>query len=92
MARKFTREGVAENAQPSQQTPLPPDGFSDWARVKTFSGNRSRETIRLWEIAGKFPRHFSPTQRTALWPNSELRRWAENPAAYRAAPETQKAA
>lgn len=93
MATKTIRKPAADDAQPSQHTSLPADGFSDWPRVKAFAGNRSRETIRLWEIAGRFPRHISPTQRTALWPNSELHRWAADPAAYRAAaPAEQQAA
>jgi hypothetical protein len=87
-----TGERVRGGAQLPQPASLPIDGFSSFPRVKAFTGGLSRETIRLWEIAGRFPRHISPTQRTALLPNAELHRWASNPAAYRAAPETQDAA
>lgn len=78
--------------QLAQPASIPLDGFSAFPVVKAFTGGLSRETIRLWEIAGRFPRRIYLTQRSVVWKNSELRRWAENPTAYRAAPDTQNAA
>lgn len=92
MAERTTSGQPGTGTTATQSTTLPPDGFSSFPRVKAFTGGLSRETIRLWEIAGRFPRHISPTQRTALWPNSELHRWASNPEAYRAVSADQQAA
>lgn len=61
---------------------LPMDGFSRWEDVAAFV-TLGRESIRLLEAQGRFPRRLKLTPRTAVWSNIELHRWAANPAGYR---------
>ncbi|WP_175829626.1 helix-turn-helix transcriptional regulator [Burkholderia cepacia] len=77
-------------AQPSAQAlttapqALPLDGYSRWQNLKTFVP-LSRESIRLREIAGRFPRRVQlGSQRCIAWPNREIHRWLSDPANYRA--------
>ncbi|MBR8321653.1 AlpA family phage regulatory protein [Burkholderia cenocepacia] len=44
----------------------------------------SRESIRLREIAGRFPRRVQlGSQRCIAWSNREIHRWLSDPANYR---------
>ncbi|MBN3779798.1 AlpA family phage regulatory protein [Burkholderia sp. Ac-20345] len=62
---------------------LPLDGFTRWADLKHLVP-LSRETIRLREIAGRFPKRMQlGSSRSAAWPNREIHRWLADPAGYR---------
>lgn len=61
---------------------LPFDGFSRWRQVARFVPY-SRETARLREIEGRFPRRIRLTQRCSVWPNRELHRFMADPVHYR---------
>ncbi|WP_114814595.1 helix-turn-helix transcriptional regulator [Paraburkholderia kururiensis] len=89
MASGATNTQLDGGAHPAS---IPLDGFSNWKSVQIFTGNRSREWVRLQEKAGRFPRRVRLTQRTTLWPNRELHRWAADPIGYTADAADQQAA
>jgi len=60
---------------------LPADGYSRWAQLKNFVPI-SRETVRVRELAGKFPKRVSLGKRCAAWPNREIHRWMADPENY----------
>ncbi|WP_081938543.1 AlpA family phage regulatory protein [Burkholderia pyrrocinia] len=67
---------------------LPLDGFTRWADLKHLIP-LCRESIRLREMAGRFPKRTKlGSSRSAAWPNRELRRWMADPDGYRAPNET----
>lgn len=74
------------NAGPFNPTPqgLPLDGYSRWADLSRLVP-LSRESIRLRENAGRFPRRVQlGSQRCIAWPNREIHRWLADPSNYRA--------
>jgi len=83
MAISVSSKLFVDPVRSSSLDSLPLDGFSRWddfRRLLPFG----RETLRLREIAGKFPRRVYFSVRCAAWPNRELRRWLADPANYRA--------
>lgn len=68
--------------QAKERPYLPKDGYSRWSELKRFVP-LSRETVRLRELAGRFPRRVLLTERTAAWRNEEIHRWLSDPAGYR---------
>ncbi|MGX7006051.1 helix-turn-helix transcriptional regulator [Caballeronia sp. KNU42] len=62
---------------------LPLDGFSRWRQIARFIPY-SRETARLRELEGRFPRRIRLTQRCSVWSNRELHRFMADPIRYRA--------
>jgi predicted DNA-binding transcriptional regulator AlpA len=62
---------------------LPLDGFSRWRQIARFIPY-SRETARLRELEGHFPRRIRLTQRCSVWSNRELHRFMADPVRYRA--------
>lgn len=71
---------------PRKHDSLPRDGYSRWSELQRFIP-LSRETVRLREMAGKFPRRIHLTERCAAWRNAEIHRWLTDPANYRAIDE-----
>ncbi|HDR8987704.1 AlpA family phage regulatory protein [Burkholderia vietnamiensis] len=62
---------------------LPLDGYSRWADLSRLVP-LSRESIRLRENAGRFPRRVQlGSQRCIAWPNREIHRWLADPSNYR---------
>ncbi|MFP3503266.1 helix-turn-helix transcriptional regulator [Burkholderia sp. SIMBA_062] len=73
------------NAGPLNPAPqgLPLDGYSRWADLSRLVP-LSRESIRLRENAGRFPRRVQlGSQRCIAWPNREIHRWLADPSNYR---------
>ncbi len=77
-----TQQRDAQKAEAPRET-LPLDGFSRWHQIARFLPY-SRETARLREIEGRFPRRIRLTQRCSVWPNRELHRFMDDPVHYRA--------
>ncbi|MFM0130044.1 helix-turn-helix transcriptional regulator [Paraburkholderia sediminicola] len=69
--------------QVKEQAYLPHTGFTRWSDLKRFVP-LSRETVRLRELAGRFPRRVLLTERTAAWRNEEIHEWLADPAGYMA--------
>jgi predicted DNA-binding transcriptional regulator AlpA len=69
--------------QAKERAYLPHTGFSRWSELKRFVP-LSRETVRLREMEGRFPRRVHLTERTAAWRNEEIHQWLSDPAGYRA--------
>jgi prophage regulatory protein len=74
---------VSVRLQPVQKKRLPENGLSRWQQLKDFVP-LSRETVRLREIEGKFPRRIRLTEHCTLWDNAEIHRWLADPIGYRA--------
>ena len=67
-------------------TSLCPEGFSRWPDVERLV-RMGRETDRVREKRGTFPRRVALGPRTAAWRNADLLTWLRNPAGYRAPDE-----
>lgn len=76
-----TRQQDARQAAAPETLPL--DGFSRWRQIARFVPY-SRETARLRELEGRFPRRIRLTQRCSAWSNRELHRFMADPIHYRA--------
>ncbi|WP_206002897.1 helix-turn-helix transcriptional regulator [Paraburkholderia polaris] len=61
---------------------FPETGRSRWRDIEPFV-RYSREWARQHEMAGRFPKR-QHMGRTALWENSEIKRWLADPVNYRA--------
>ncbi|SAL60861.1 prophage CP4-57 regulatory [Caballeronia udeis] len=68
---------------PRKRDSLPQDGFSRWSELRRFIP-LSRETVRLREIAGRFPKRVHLTERCTAWSNAEIHKWLADPVGYRA--------
>ncbi len=60
---------------------FPETGRSRWRDIEPFV-RYSREWARQHEMAGRFPKR-QHMGRTALWENSEIKRWLTDPVSYR---------
>lgn len=74
---------VAVRLQPVQKKRLPENGYSRWQQLKDFVP-LSRETVRLREIEGRFPKRIHLTERCTAWDNAEIHLWLADPIGYRA--------
>ncbi|OYD77991.1 UNVERIFIED_ORG: AlpA family transcriptional regulator [Burkholderia sp. CF145] len=70
----------------AQPLHLPRDGYSRWKDLQNFVP-LSRETVRLREKEGRFPRRIHLTERTAAWRNADIHEWLKSPETYRAGDE-----
>jgi predicted DNA-binding transcriptional regulator AlpA len=83
MPAKASNEKTQNGVHLSPPKSLPLDGYSRWSDLRDFVPF-SRETLRMRELEGRFPRRVHLSRRCAAWSNREIFRWLADPAGYRA--------